>query len=181
LTGQAIARRYPRVEAVRAELTRLPFPDGAFDLVVCLQVVEHVWDPAGCLASLRRVLAAGGELVLSTPNRLTFSPGGSPTNPFHAREFSADELRQEAEAAGFSVTGLLGVHHAQLHRATSALYARGRPGGEAALAARLAEQPPEDWPRGLRRLVSRVRPRWFTARRDRLADSLDLVLLGSRQ
>lgn len=51
----------------RADLReRLPFDDGAFDLVVCQLTLEHVedWDPV--MAAFARVLADGGELVVST-------------------------------------------------------------------------------------------------------------------
>lgn len=40
-----------------------------FDLVTCLEVVEHVADPAGFVRGLARALAEGGLLVVSTPNR----------------------------------------------------------------------------------------------------------------
>ena len=48
-----------------ADVTRLPFPDGAFDLVLGIEVLEHVADPARALAEVRRV---GREhFVLSVP------------------------------------------------------------------------------------------------------------------
>ena len=48
----------------------LPFPDASFDLVACLEGVEHVEGQAPLLRELARVLARGGRLVLSTPNVL---------------------------------------------------------------------------------------------------------------
>lgn len=42
---------------------------GAFDLVTCLEVVEHVADLDSFLAALERLLAPGGLLIFSTPNR----------------------------------------------------------------------------------------------------------------
>jgi len=42
----------------------LPFEDGAFDLVVCVNVLDHVQDMPRCLDEMRRVLAPGGHLVL---------------------------------------------------------------------------------------------------------------------
>jgi SAM-dependent methyltransferase len=47
--------------------TRLPFPDASCDVVLCSQVLEHVFDPAAFLAELRRVLADSGTLVLTVP------------------------------------------------------------------------------------------------------------------
>ncbi|MGW8278942.1 bifunctional 2-polyprenyl-6-hydroxyphenol methylase/3-demethylubiquinol 3-O-methyltransferase UbiG [Sphingomonas aurantiaca] len=46
---------------------------GQFDLVTSLEVIEHVSDPAGFVRGLARVLADGGLLILSTPNRTPLS------------------------------------------------------------------------------------------------------------
>ncbi|MFN3818989.1 bifunctional 2-polyprenyl-6-hydroxyphenol methylase/3-demethylubiquinol 3-O-methyltransferase UbiG [Blastomonas sp.] len=44
-----------------------------FDLVTSMEVIEHVTDPATFIAALARVLAPGGLMLLSTPNRTTMS------------------------------------------------------------------------------------------------------------
>ncbi len=46
---------------------------GQFDLVTSLEVIEHVSDPTGFVRGLARVLADGGLLILSTPNRTPLS------------------------------------------------------------------------------------------------------------
>jgi len=107
-----VGRRYPRVTAARANLVALPVRDGVVDAVVSLQVVEHLWDQGRFLRECRRVLATGGALFLSTPNRLTFSPGrDTPLNPFHTRELAAAELTDLLVTAGFGDVTVLGVHH----------------------------------------------------------------------
>jgi 2-polyprenyl-6-hydroxyphenyl methylase/3-demethylubiquinone-9 3-methyltransferase len=45
----------------------LPFPDGAFDVVLSSEVIEHVFDVDDYLAKLRRVLKPNGVLGLSCP------------------------------------------------------------------------------------------------------------------
>lgn len=55
----------PRVTAVRiAPRTALPFPDGAFDAVLAVDVLHHVGDARGALEECRRCLRPGGELLV---------------------------------------------------------------------------------------------------------------------
>ncbi len=46
----------------------LPFGDGEFDAVICLEGLEHLVDPVQLIRELARVTRAGGEIVVSTPN-----------------------------------------------------------------------------------------------------------------
>jgi len=57
-------------EAYVAELgtQRLPLPDGSVDLVWAGEVIEHIFDTEFFVEDLRRVMAPGGRLILSTPN-----------------------------------------------------------------------------------------------------------------
>jgi SAM-dependent methyltransferase len=45
----------------------LPIEDGAFDAILCTEVLEHVGDPFRVLAELRRLLRDGGRLALTVP------------------------------------------------------------------------------------------------------------------
>lgn len=54
---------------VQSDLTRLPFRDGAFDVVCSFKVLAHVPDRAAALAELARVTRPGGKLVLEFYNR----------------------------------------------------------------------------------------------------------------
>jgi 2-polyprenyl-3-methyl-5-hydroxy-6-metoxy-1,4-benzoquinol methylase len=46
----------------------LPYADASFDRVVCLDVIEHVYDPVRLLRECHRVTAPGGRLVVTTVN-----------------------------------------------------------------------------------------------------------------
>ncbi|PXX55555.1 3-demethylubiquinone-9 3-methyltransferase [Nocardia tenerifensis] len=48
---------------------RLPHPDAAFDIVTCVDVLEHVADPARTVREIARVLAPGGIFLYDTINR----------------------------------------------------------------------------------------------------------------
>jgi 2-polyprenyl-6-hydroxyphenyl methylase/3-demethylubiquinone-9 3-methyltransferase len=63
--GQGLAIDY-RVGSVEAL-------DARFEMVTCMEVIEHVADPAGFVRGLARLLAPGGLLILSTPNRTPLS------------------------------------------------------------------------------------------------------------
>lgn len=56
---------------MRASAQKLPFMPGQFLAVACVQVLEHLLNPEIALAELRLMLAAGGGLYLSLPNRYT--------------------------------------------------------------------------------------------------------------
>lgn len=107
-----VRARYPRVEMRHGNLAALPLAAGEVDVVVNFQVIEHLWDQGQFVAECARVLRPGGALLMSTPNRITFSPGrDTPVNPFHTRELNAAELTELLTDNGFSVEAMLGVFH----------------------------------------------------------------------
>ena len=98
-----VRARYPRVDMRHGNLAELPLPDGSVDVVVNFQVIEHLWDQPQFVAECLRVLRPGGLLLMSTPNRITFSPGrDTPLNPFHTRELNAAELTELLVDGGFA-------------------------------------------------------------------------------
>jgi SAM-dependent methyltransferase len=53
--------------AVRGDAHRLPFPDGAFDLVIASEILEHIPDDAAAIAEAVRVLRPGGRFAVTVP------------------------------------------------------------------------------------------------------------------
>lgn len=98
----------------------LPFRDSEFDVVLCLEVIEHVIYPEVTLTEIRRVLKPSGVLILTTPNvaywrrRADLALLGR-WNPFgyslaveepwadpHIRFFNPGSLRRLFERIGFT-------------------------------------------------------------------------------
>lgn len=168
------ARRYPRVAALRANLVALPVRAGRIDAVVSLQVIEHLWDQEGFLRECRRVLRPGGALLLSTPNRLTFSPGrDTPLNPFHTRELSATELAGLVADAGFVDVAVIGLRHGPRLRALDAAH-----GGSLVDAQTTVALTGAPWPLALLRDVASVTTADFTLRADDVDAGLDLLAIA---
>ncbi len=65
--------RTPALRGVVAMSNRLPFRDGAFDLVISNHSMEHFADAAGAIAEIGRVLAPGGRLFVSVPEGASFA------------------------------------------------------------------------------------------------------------
>jgi len=101
---------------VRANLALLPIAAQSASLVVSLQVIEHLWDVRSFLTQLCAAVVPGGRIVISTPNRLTFSPGVArgekPLNPFHVEEFDREQLLDLLHDAGCVDVQVFGLVHA---------------------------------------------------------------------
>ncbi len=174
-----VRARYPRVDMRQGNLAELPLGDGLVDVVVNFQVIEHLWDQRQFVDECARVLRPAGLLLMSTPNRITFSPGRDvPINPFHTRELNALELTELLTDSGFRVEAMLGVFHGARLAELDA-----RHGGsiiDAQIARALADAP---WPAELLADVESVQTSDFdlldAGERD-IDDSLDLVAIAVR-
>ena len=91
----AKTHRIQHLEYRWMDAQQMTFPDASFDVVVSVDNLEHLPDPARNIMEIRRVLRPSGILILSTPNKELSSPGlAGTTNPFHFREFYFEELER---------------------------------------------------------------------------------------
>jgi 2-polyprenyl-6-hydroxyphenyl methylase / 3-demethylubiquinone-9 3-methyltransferase len=94
--------------------------EGQFDLVTCMEVIEHVADPAAFVGALAKRVAPGGLLIMSTPNATAWSKllmitigeglGRIPRGTHDFEKFIAPErLKQLLSDAGFQCTDVEGI------------------------------------------------------------------------
>ncbi|MFI1913390.1 class I SAM-dependent methyltransferase [Nocardia sp. NPDC020380] len=172
-----VRAKYPRVEMIQGNLADLPLDEAAVDIVVNFQVIEHLWDQSQFLRECLRVLRPGGKLLISTPNRITFSPGrDTPLNPFHTRELNAAEMTELLVEAGFRVELMAGIFHGP------ALVALDEKWGGSLIDAQIERAlAGEPWPADLTADVAAVRIEDFELLADAERDidaSLDLVAIA---
>ena len=83
----------------------LDFADGSFDWVISFQVIEHIRRDRDFVREVHRVLRPGGGFIVTTPN----APMSLTRNPWHVREYRADEL-QALLGEYFTEVELYGVY-----------------------------------------------------------------------
>lgn len=68
-------------------------PAGSFDVITCFELIEHLNEEGQreFMENARRLLAPGGELIISTPNPAVTANYGE--NPYHLREMNEEEFR----------------------------------------------------------------------------------------
>jgi 2-polyprenyl-3-methyl-5-hydroxy-6-metoxy-1,4-benzoquinol methylase len=101
-----------------AETMELPFEDGAFDVVLCGDLLEHLRDPPGFLARVRPLLRGDGRVVATTPNvanwanrigllfgRWRYTDRGI-LDRTHVHLFTRATLEEAFERAGYRVVEL---------------------------------------------------------------------------
>jgi SAM-dependent methyltransferase len=96
-----VSRGYPRL--FRADFHSLPIRSETFDIVTCIDVLEHLQDDRRAARELARVLRPSGLLVVTVP-AFQFLWGDHDTLYGHYRRYRAREVRERLSAAGLQVT-----------------------------------------------------------------------------
>ncbi len=82
----------PNLRFIQGDARALPLADQSIDAVVSFETIEHFDRQGDFLREVCRVLRPEGSFIVSTPDRDTYSPAGSPANPFHMCELSRQEF-----------------------------------------------------------------------------------------
>ena len=108
-----------RVEQVDLDSQDLPFADSLFEVVTCLEVLEHLYNPAKVLREIARVLALDGRCIISVPNaypirtrlEVLFGKAISPPEVVggHIKFFRPADIAAMCERSGLEVLRLQGV------------------------------------------------------------------------
>ncbi len=103
-TGHDLYRARPDVFS---DAVQLPFRDGAFDGLICLEVLEHVPDPARVMMEISRVLKPDGRAWISMPFLYPLHDA-----PFDFQRYTEYGLRRDIQRAGLTVVTLQKRGHA---------------------------------------------------------------------
>jgi 2-polyprenyl-3-methyl-5-hydroxy-6-metoxy-1,4-benzoquinol methylase len=121
--AEAARAHLDRVIVADVERDALELPAGAFDCLVCNDVLEHLADPWAALKKLRTHLGVGAWLVASIPNvrhhkvvRRLIWPGqwryedDGILDRTHLRFFTRESARELVESAGFAIERIEGIN-----------------------------------------------------------------------
>jgi SAM-dependent methyltransferase len=124
-------RRRGLQRLTRGDATRLPYASNGLDVVLALDVVEHLDDDAGCVAELARVCRPGGHVLVHVPAFPLLWSDKDVLN-HHRRRYRRAGLRALIESAGLEVRHLTHFNSTVFPLAAGMAVARG--GGRAAAA-----------------------------------------------
>jgi len=129
-TAAEVARARGCGEVVIGRLEELPWPDGTFELITCLDVIEHTPDDRVTLGELRRVCKPGGWLVLTVPAYQALWSKHDEANHHH-RRYGRRTLTAASRDAGWAIVRMTSFNALLLPAAALVRIAqRHRPGSD---------------------------------------------------
>lgn len=100
--GVSIQRR-KGIPVLQADARSLPFKNNTFDLVVCLDVLEHIVEEEQVVSEIYRVLKPSGKFIISVPEgKKLWSSHDVAVS--HVKRYERDELAFLAESSGLVVS-----------------------------------------------------------------------------
>lgn len=94
-TIQAAKDKYQKenLSFVAADCLKTGLPEQSFDVIVSFETIEHINEHSLYINELRRLLAPGGILIISTPNSISYNLGRETQNHFHLKELNLSEFK----------------------------------------------------------------------------------------
>jgi len=155
----AVARARGPFDVRVGRLEELPWEPATFELLTCLDVLEHTPDDGLTLRELRRVAAPGGWLLLTVPAYPLLWSQHDEAN-HHYRRYVRGSLRAAALAAGWRVERLTSFNSLLLAPAAAVRLSRRRRALDADYEPDLRLGPA--WLNGALELPLRIEARWLT-------------------
>jgi SAM-dependent methyltransferase len=106
---------YSQIDVI-GDLLRIPLAAGSVDIILNIQVLEHIAQPAASIAELYRVLKPGGMLLLTAPQG--WGEHQRPHDFFRFTRYSLSKIFQEAGFDSFEIEPMGGYFHYLGHRLT---------------------------------------------------------------
>ena len=97
--------RAPNATVIQGDAHELPLEDQKFDLVFCLDLLEHLEEPARAASEIYRILKPGGCLIATVP-AWQFMYGSHDRALMHQRRYSRKDFRALLQGANFSINRL---------------------------------------------------------------------------
>lgn len=166
-----VARQRGHGEVLIGRIEELPYADHSFDLITCLDVIEHTPDDRVTLTELRRVTVPRGWLLVTVPAYQALWSGHDEAN-HHFRRYSRRTLRAAALQAGWEVERMTSFNSLLLPPAAAVRLAQQRRPSNGGETTDLHLGPP--WLNGALEAPLRLEARWLGRGRS-LAAGLSLM------
>lgn len=95
------------VEFLTGCCANIPLADGAVDLVVSFETIEHHTEHEEMFAEIKRVLRPGGLMIMSSPDKREYTERADHANAYHVKELYAEEFQRLVEGY-FAHVAILG-------------------------------------------------------------------------
>lgn len=103
-------QRLPNVPLFQIDLVNCQFKENFFDVVTCLNVLEHIQNDVSALKHLFRIVKPGGKLIITVPMGRSLYDIYDQVH-YHVRRYQMNEIKNKINAVGFNIlkTNYFGV------------------------------------------------------------------------
>lgn len=99
--------RYHAKPDILGSAEALPLADSSMDIIICLEVMEHLPDPVGATKEMARILCPGGRAAISVPFAYPVHDA-----PFDFQRFTSFQLTRMFEGSGLHIESIQETGHA---------------------------------------------------------------------